>query len=297
MGLRSERLKVLKRRISSGWFIYRQNKAGLLGLCIVGFFIFIAIFAPYMAPYNPYKRVDKYFLPPSSAHILGTNDLGQDIFSELIYGARVSLLVGFLASISVVSVGTMIGLIAGYYGGIIDEILMRLCDIILVLPGIPLMILLAALLGRNQFHVLILAITLTSWPGVSRLIRSVTLSLKNRPFVEAARAIGAGDTYIMLKHILPNTLPLILSSAIYQTAGAMMSEASLSFLGLGDPSQKSWGMMLHYAQTAGGWWANMGYPAWWWIIPPGLCIALVVLGLMLIGQALEEVINPRLRRR
>ena len=149
-----DRLMLFRRKFSSGFSIYRQNKAGILGLMMLLLFVLVAVFAPYIAPYNPYKRVDRYYLPPSSKHILGTNDLGQDIFSELVYGARVSLLIGFLASISVVTVGTMIGLISGYYGGLVDEILMRLCDIILVLPSIPLMILLAALLGRNNFYVM-----------------------------------------------------------------------------------------------------------------------------------------------
>jgi len=292
-----DRFRIWKEKFQSGMFIFIHNKAGMLGLTIVSIFVIMAIFAPFIAPYNPYKRVDDFLLPPSSEHLLGTNDIGQDIFSELIYGARVSLLVGLLASICVVSVGTVIGLISGYYGGMVDEILMRVCDIVLVLPTLPLMILLASLLGTGKFYVLILAITLTSWPGLARLVRSMTLSLKERAFVEAARAIGATDPHIMVNHILPNVLPLVISSAVYQAAGAMMAEASLSFLGLGDPSHKSWGMMLHYAQTTGGWWANKGKPCWWWIIPPGLCIATFVTGLMLVGQALELIVNPRLRRR
>ena len=291
-----ERIGAWRRKLGSFTFIYAHNKAGIIGLIVISFFIFIAISAPLIAPYDPHLRIDRSYLSPSSKYILGTNDIGQDIFSELMYGARVSLFIGFAAAVSVVVVGTVIGLVAGYLRGAVDELLMRICDIILVLPTIPLMILLAAILGRQNFYVMILAITVTAWPGPARMVRSVTLSLRERTFVEASRAVGAGDAHIMLKHILPNTLPLILSMVIYEAADAMMAEASLSFLGLGDPGQKSWGMMLHYVQKRGGWFAAAGLPAWWWIIPPGLCIAFTILSLVLIGQAIEEIVNPRLRR-
>ncbi len=292
-----DKVKIWREKASTSIKLFMKNKAGVLGLCITMTFVIMAIFSPYIAPYNPYKIVDHYLLPPSSKHPLGTNDIGQDILSELIYGARVSLMIGVLASVCVVSVGTIIGIVSGYYGGLIDEVLMRICDIVLVLPSLPLMILLASLLGTGKFYVLILAITLTAWPGLARLVRSAVLSLRERSFVEAARAIGASDAHIMIHHILPNVMPFIISAAVYRAAAAMMAEASLSFLGLGDPSHKSWGMILHYAHTAGGWWANYGKPCWWWIIPPGLCIALFVSGLMLMGQAIEEIVNPRLRRR
>jgi peptide/nickel transport system permease protein len=291
------RLTEWRRGAASAAFVFKHNKAGMVGLGIVSFFILMAVFAPYIAPYNPYKRVASSLLPPSSRHLLGTNDMGQDILSELIWGARVSLSIGFSVALVVMTIGTTVGLVAGYAGGLVDEVLMRLADIILVLPSIPLMILIAAILGRHSFHVMVIALSVVGWGGLARMVRAVTLSLKERGFVEAARALGAGGSHVMLKHILPNTAPLILSSIIYQAVGAMMAEAGLSFLGLGDPTAKSWGMMLHYAQSAGGWWGAGGYPMWNWIIPPGLCIALVVLGLMLMGQAVEEIVNPRLRRR
>ena len=277
--------------------IYRRNRSGLLGLALLLFFVFTAIFAPFLAPYDPYKRVDRPILPPSSKYILGTNDIGQDIFSEMIYGTRVSLSIGFMAAFFTVTIGTLIGVVAGFMGGTIDEILMRFTDVIMILPSIPLLILLMAIFGKQSFMIMILAISILGWTGTARLVRSSTLSIKERIYVEAAKAIGAGDRHIITKHILPNVSPLIMATMIYQVAGAMMSEASLSFLGLGDPSHKSWGMILHYAQTSGGWYANMGYPAWWWIMPPGLCVALTVTSLVLIGQTMEEIINPRLRRR
>ena len=277
--------------------IYRRNRSGLLGLAIILFFIFTAIFAPFLAPYDPYKRVDRPLKPPSNKYILGTNDIGQDIFSEMIYGTRVSLTIGFATAFFTVIIGTLIGVISGFLGGAVDEVLMRFTDVVMILPSIPLMILLMALFGKQSFVIMILILTVMSWTGTARLVRSSTLSIKERIYVEAAKAIGAGDRHIITKHILPNVSPLIMATMIYQVAGAMMAEAGLAFLGLGDPSTKSWGMILHYAETSGGWYANMGYPAWWWIIPPGLCVALTVASLVLIGQAMEEIINPRLRRR
>jgi len=277
--------------------IYKRNKSGLLGLAILLFFIFTAVFAPFLAPYNPYKRVDRPLIAPSRKYLLGTNDIGQDIFSELIYGTRVSLTIGFLAAICTVTIGTLIGVVSGFLGGTVDEILMRFTDVIMILPSIPLLILLMAIFGKQSFFIMVLAISVTGWTGTARLVRSSTLSIKERTYVEAAKAIGGGDRHIISKHILPNVSPLIMATAVYQVAGAMMSEAGLAFLGLGDPSHKSWGMILHYAETSGGWYANMGYPAWWWIMPPGLCVAFTIASLVLIGQAMEEIINPRLRRR
>lgn len=291
------RLDQLKKSIRNFASVYGRSKSGLLGLVILLFFVFMAIFAPFLAPYDPYKRVDRPLKPPSDKYLLGTNDIGQDIFSELIYGTRVSLLIGFAAAFFSVTIGTLVGVVSGFLGGAVEEVLMRFTDVIMILPNIPLLILLMAIFGKQSFYIMVLAISITGWTTAARLVRSSTLSIKERAYVEAAKAIGAGDRHIITKHILPNISPLIMATMIYEVAGAMMSEAGLAFLGLGDPSNKSWGMILHYAETSGGWYANMGYPAWWWIIPPGLCIALTVASLVLIGQAMEEIINPRLRRR
>lgn len=277
--------------------IYRRSKPGILGLAILLFFILTAIFAPFISPYNPYVRVDRPLRPPSNKYLLGTNDIGQDIFSELIYGTRVSLTIGFLAALCTVVIGTLVGVVSGFLGGSVDEVLMRFTDVIMILPSIPLLILLMSIFGRQSYFIMILAISITGWTGTARMVRSSTLSIKERAYVEASKAIGAGEGHIILKHVLPNVSPLIMATMIYEVAGAMMSEAGLSFLGLGDPGHKSWGMVLHYAQTSGGWYANQGYPAWWWIIPPGLLIALTIASLVLIGQTMEEIINPRLRRR
>ena len=293
----SIRIDTLKKVLRDFAAVYRRSGSGLLGMAILLSFIFIAFFAPLLSPYDPYDRVDRPFRPPSDKYLLGTNDIGQDIFSELLYGTRVSLTIGFMAAIFTVTIGTLIGVVAGFMGGSVDEVLMRFTDIVMILPNIPLLILLMAIIGKSSFLIMILAISLTGWTGTARMVRSTTLSIKERMFVEASKAIGASDSHIIFKHILPNVSPLIMATTIYQVAGAMMSEASLAFLGLGDPSQKSWGMILHYAETSGGWYANNGYPAFWWIIPPGVCIALTVASLTLIGQTMEEIVNPRLRRR
>lgn len=287
----------LIKRIKEQWQVYKRSQRGVIGIGVLAFFVLIALFAPLFSPYDPFKRVDQPFLPPSKTHILGTNDIGQDILSELIYGARISLMIGFLVAFSTVLIGTLIGLITGYYGGIVDEVLMRICDIVLVLPNIPLMILFASLLGRRSFIVIIFILSITAWPTVTRLVRSTTLTLKQRTYVEVAKGLGAKDFHIIFKHMLPNVMPLILATMIFRTSAAMLAEASLSFLGLGDPTKKSWGMMLHFANVSGGWWANDGKPAYWWILPPGICIAIVTLLLSMIGQALEETIDPRLRER
>lgn len=276
--------------------LFVKRRAGMVGALTLGVLIFVAIFADFIAPYDPYERVDLPYLKPSAEHILGTNDIGQDIFSELIYGSRVTLFIGFAAGASVVSVGAVLGLVSGFIGGWVDEVIMRVADVILIMPRLLLMIFLSVILRTRSFWVIVFAITVNSWPGVARLIRSATLTLKERPFIKAVVAAGGSRTYIIFKHILPNVAPLLFAGLITRAGGAMLSEASLSFLGLGDPTIKSWGQILHFAQISGGWWCNDGNPAWWWIFPPGLLIAVTALSVFFIGQAMEEVINPRLRK-
>ncbi|GAB6266787.1 MAG: hypothetical protein STSR0001_22340 [Methanothrix sp.] len=222
-------------------------------------------------------------MPPSGTHPFGTNDIGQDIFSELIYSTRISLFVGFFAAFVSVAIGTLVGLFSGYLRGAADEVLMGTTDIVLIIPALPLMIILAAHTSPSIWNIIIVIGALW-WTSTARVVRSRVLQLREMPFVEAARSLGAGDGYIVFKHILPNTLQVILAKFILAVAGAMLTEASLSFLGLGDPLQKSWGMMLNYAFSRGGF--INGY--WWWYLPPGICISLAVLSFVLIGFGLEE---------
>ncbi len=274
----------------------RRNRASLIGMILLAAVVLMALFAPYIAPYNPYARTGNPLEPPSWKHLLGTNDVGQDILSELIYGARISLAVGLISAISSVLVGTIVGMISGYMGGAVDEVLMRIVDLFMVIPSLLLVIFLAVILkgtwlGDHMFLLIIIAITLTSWPAVARVVRSTILSLKERPFVESVRALGASDLYIMARYLLPYALPIILAETLLRTASNMIMEASLSFLGLGDVTEKSWGMMLHYAFSR----QAMVLGLWNWVIPPGLMISLSVLSLLLIGQTLELYINPRIK--
>jgi len=222
--------------------------------------------------------------------VLGTDQWGRDIFAQLLYGARISLFVGLLSAVVSVVIGLLIGLISAYVGGFTDEIIMRLTDALLVLPGLPLLLVLIAVLGPSIWN-LILVIGVLGWMGFARMVRSQTLSLKERPFVEAAKAIGAGRWHIMATHILPNVMSLVYVSLALSVPTAILSEAALSFLGLFDPSVMSWGRMLYDAQRF------QGVERWWWVVPPGLSIALVSLSFILMGYALDELLNPKLRQR
>jgi peptide/nickel transport system ATP-binding protein/peptide/nickel transport system permease protein len=264
---------------------------GLLGLLLVVGLLLTAVLAPLLAPYDPTVRVGRPFLPPSGAHPLGTNDIGQDLLSELIYGTRVSLTVGVVAATVAMVIGTSIGVLAGFYPRLLGSALMRMVDVVLIIPFLPLLIVLAGYLGRSLPNT-ILIIGVLIWAGTARVIRSQVLTLARRDFVLAARALGASDGLIIRRHILPRVLLLGISQFVQATSGAILLEASLSFLGLGDPLQKSWGAILYWAQVRGAFLTD----AWlWWVLPPGLLIGTAALGFALMGFALEQRINPQLR--
>ena len=231
--------------------------------------------------------------PSGNTYWLGTDEKGGDLLTQLIYGSRVALEVGVAAAFFAVLIGTLLGLIAGFYGGILDTILMRITDIALVLPFLPLVLILAAILGPSILNIII-TIAILGWPGIARVIRAQTLSLKERPFVDAARIAGASRARTMLIHIAPNVLPFAFLYMTLNVGGAILTEAAVSFLGLGDPrpSAISWGIMLRTIQSSGN-----TLSAWWWLLPPGLCITLVSLGFYLVGRAIDDIVNPRLRQR
>jgi len=284
-----------KRKVKSFWEAFKRSRLGMTGLILLLIFLIIAITAPIISPYpvyGPEARVGTPFEPPSSKHWLGCDELGRDLFSQLLWGTQVSLFVGFLAALMATFIGLVIGIISGYFGGIVDDLLMRITDIILVIPGLPFMIILAAVLGPSIINI-VFVIGILGWTGTARLIRSQVLSLKERPFVEAARAAGASDAHIMFKHIMPNVMPLAFAQMILGVSGAILSEAGLSFLGLGDPSHISWGMMLQSAYLFGA----LHTGAWWYIIPPGIMITAVVVAFTFMGYAFDEILNPRYRRR
>jgi len=222
--------------------------------------------------------------------LLGTDYRGRDLFAQFVYGARISLFVGLLSAFLSIVIGLVIGIVSGYVGRIVDEVLMRFSDMLLVLPGLPLLIVLISVLGTSLWNIIII-IGALGWMGFARMVRSQTLSLKERPFVEAAKALGAGRFHIILKHILPNVVSLIYVSLALAVPSAITLEAALSFLGLFDPSVMSWGRMLRDAEV------NNGIEKLWWVVPPGVSIALVSLSFILLGYALDDVLNPKLRRR
>jgi len=222
--------------------------------------------------------------------LLGCEFQGRDIFSQLVYGTRISIYIGILAALVSVGLGLLVGLVSAYLGGVVDEALMRFTDALLVLPGLPLIIVLIAVLGTSVSNLIIL-IGFLGWMGFARVVRSQVLSLKERPFIEAAKAIGAGKSHIMFKHIVPNVMSLVYVTLATSVPGAIVAEAALSFLGYYDPSIMSWGRMLYDVQTKGS------YEAYWWVLPPGMCIAAISIAFILLGYALDEILNPRLRIR
>jgi ABC-type dipeptide/oligopeptide/nickel transport system permease subunit len=277
--------------VSRSGRITANTLIGLTGFVMALALLLTAVFAEQLSPFDPTERVATPFLAPSATHPLGTNDIGQDLLSELIHGARISLTIGVVAALVSLLIGTTVGVLAGFYPRRLGRILMRGVDLLLVLPFLPLLIVFAAYLGRSLVTT-ILVIGLLSWAGAARVIRAHVLSLTERDYVLAARSMGATDIHIMLRHVLPRVLLLAIGVFVQATSGAILLEASLSFLGLGDPVQKSWGTMLYWAQVRGAFLT----PAWlWWVLPPGLLIATASLAFALMGFALEQRINPRLK--
>ncbi len=286
------RLYGLRRRISSFWQLYKTSKLGMFGLGIIIFYLILALVAPYITPYDPFAFIGKPFERPSKKHLLGTDQMGRDLFSRLIYGSRASLMIGISASAIAVGIGTIIGLVSGYFGGIVDNVLMRITDMFIQLPSLPLMLIFVAILGKGIFNI-ILVIAILGWTATARMVRSMTLSLKERPFVEAARAAGCSDFSILINHITPNVMPIVFANATISVVNAILSESFLSFLGFGDPRVPSWGMLLYYARLAGA--AVNGF--WWFMIPPGIAIMTLALGFACCNYSLDQILNPRLRRR
>lgn len=285
------------------WTQVRRSKMALMGLAILIFFMGIAILAPYLTHYGPLERVAAIgqctkglscaLDPPNSAHPLGISFYGDDIYSQVIWGTQVSFVVGVLSAIIASVVGTAVGLVSGYIGGWVDEVIMRFNDIVLSIPWLVLMIVVAAIIGNIELFGMILIIGLTGWSITARVIRAQVLSVKERMFVERARMIGSSNFHIMVRHIFPNAFPLIFANTILTIAVSILSEAVLAFLGLSGLGYMSWGKIIEEANSSNA--MIIGNP--WWIVVPGMCIVVLVLGFYLFGYALDEILNPRLRRR
>jgi peptide/nickel transport system permease protein len=291
-----------RERLQRVWVSVVQNcrlvwadPLGRVGVLLLAFTLVVAGAGPVLFPFDPEKvglTAVSILQPPTAQHWFGTDELGRDVFGATLAGSQVSLLVGLLATAISIGVGTIVGLLAGYYSSGMGTLLMRITDFFLVLPTLALIIVLAAIFGQS-LGVIIVVIGVTSWASTARIVRSQTLSLRERTFIERIRAIGATDLRVIGSHILPNVLPLIIANTVLVIAGAILSEATLAFLGLGDPVHVSWGTMLHFAFENGA----AGRGAWWYLIAPGLGIVIVVLGFTLVGNTLDRILNPRLRQR
>jgi peptide/nickel transport system permease protein len=275
------------------WRHLAADPLGRIGLVLFALVVLRAIAGPLLFPFNPAlvgSGARSLLAAPSGRHWLGTDELGRDVFRELLSGTHVSLIVGLAATAISMILGAGIGITAGFYGRATDTILMRVTDFFLVLPQLPLVIALAAFFGQS-LGIIILVIGMTGWPTTARIVRSQTLSLRERQFITRARSLGASNLRILRVHILPNVMPLIFANTVLVIGGAILAEATLSFLGLGDPVQISWGTMLHFAFESGA----IGRGAWWFFVPPGVGIVVVVLAFTLTGHAIDEALNPRLR--
>jgi peptide/nickel transport system permease protein len=311
-----EKARLQWKILKDDWKVFRHNRLGFAGLIVLVMFVIMAVLAPVLAtvpdpdrheeprvpnPLDPSgPPLQGNPLPPSLkrspytgwVHPLGTDHKGEDVYSMTLYGTRASLIVGLVATGISVLLGALIGLGAGYFGKVTDEVLMRITDFFLVLPWFPLMIVMMAILGQ-KFVWVVVVIGITSWPSTARVVRSQVLTVKERQFIVRARCVGASDGHIIKTHIMPNVLPLIFANTVLLIANAIFSEAFLDFFGLGDPHVISWGSMLEAAYEQEAFKAG----AWWWIGAPGVAIVVVILAFSLVGYAIDDVLNPKLRRR
>lgn len=271
---------------------YRADRGGAAGLAILLVVTVLALAAPLFIHPSDLSVVDATgpaLAPPSAHYPLGTDQPGRSILLLLIWGTRPSLAIGVIGAGATVALGSGFGLVAGHYGGVLGRVLMAITDWFLVLPGLPLAIVLAAVLGQGDASITT-AIAITSWSPTSRLVRAQTLAVEARPFIERAHALGASGRQVLVRHVLPNVMPLILVSVSLTVATAILSETTLAFLGLGNPTEVSWGAMLNQALSQGA----ITRGAWWFVLPAGIAILVVVLGFALTGRAIERILNPRL---
>lgn len=285
-----------RRALRGYWSTYRQNRQGMVGLAVLVFFILVAIVGPLVvdpAQLDPSQAPGIPLQPPSPGYPLGTDNFGRSILALVIQGARISLTVGFTATIGAMAIGALVGISAGYFGGTrIDSVLNAFTNWFLVIPWLVLAIVLATIWGGGLGNVIVV-IAVTSWASTARLVRAQALTVRERTYVERSKALGAGHRRVIVSHILPNVFPVIFSNTVLMVALAILSETTLSLLGLGDPTSISWGRIIQEAFEAGA--MTAGY--WWWLVPPGVAIICVTLSFTMCGYALDEILNPKLRER
>ena len=272
------------------WSIVRGQPAATAGTVMLALFGLVAILAPYVAPYGAREKVGEPFAPPSGSHPFGLDDGGVDMLTLMMHGARVSLLVGFAAAAVAMLFGGTMGLLSGYFGGKLDTALNAVTNYMIAIPDVPLILVIAALFGRSLTNIIVI-IGAIYWTYTARIIRAEAKSLRERTFVGRARALGAGNTRIIVRHVLPQVGPLLIAQTVLFVAYAIFAETYVTFLGLGDPSLISWGKLIANAFEASAITAG----AWWAIVPPGFAVAFVVLACTMVGRALEDALNPRLR--
>jgi len=278
-------------RVKNFWLSYKRNKMGVVGLIILVLLIFISFFAPILSPYDYMHSIDtsRRGKPPCINFPMGTDHLGRDVLSGVIEGTRTSLMIGLIVSLLSTIIGIIVGVFAGYYGGRIDHLISRFIEILLCIPSFFLIVVFISFFGGSLMNTVIVIASL-SWPTTSRLVRAQFMTIKELSYIEAAKVGGAGDTRIIFRHILPNAIPPAVINMSFLAASAILIEASLSYIGLGDPNLVSWGMMLHYA-------ASYIRTQWWQAFFPGLAIFVTVLAFNLVGDGLNDALNPRLRGR
>jgi peptide/nickel transport system permease protein len=268
----------------------RRNPSAAIGITLLALIALAAVLAPWLAPYDVHSQVGPVFGRPSWRHPLGLDDGGIDMVTLLMWGARISLVVGFAATVVSMAIGGAVGVAAGYFGGKVDAVLMRITDYFLVIPDVPLMIIVAAIWGPSLFHIVIV-IGILLWTGTARVLRAQVKSVRERVYVKRARALGAKHSRVVMRHIVPQIAPLLVANTVLTVAVAVFDETALSFLGLGDPNQVSLGKLIENAFNR----AAISAGAWWAIVPPGVLVALIILACSLIGGSLEDALNPRLR--
>jgi peptide/nickel transport system permease protein len=290
--LREPGLADAPRRTRRGWLweLIKERPSAAVGAGMLSAFVIIALLAPWLEPYGTREQVGPVFGAPSPQHWLGLDDGGIDMVSLLIEGTRISLAVGFAAAMVAAFIGGTVGILAGYFGGNTDMVLMRITDYFLVIPDVPLMIVVAAIWGPSLFHIIIV-IGILLWTGTARIVRAQVKSVRERTYVKRSRSLGAGHRRMIFQHVLPQVAPLLIANIVLTIAVAIFDETALAFLGLGDPTNTSWGTIIEHAflRTA------VSRGAWWAIVPPGVCVALVIMACYLLGQAIEDALNPRLK--